>query len=170
MKPYHTRRTELTIEANCLLWGRKVIVPEKLQRQVLEELHTGYPGVVRMKSIARLHVWWPGIDKRIEEVVKNCLPCPSIRNKPPLTSLRSRNWPSQPWRRLHLDFAGPFLGASFLIVVDAYSKWLEVIPMSSTTAERTVTELRKLFATHGLPTQVVTDNGTNLLLKNLKSS
>ena len=37
---------------------------------------------------------------------------------------------------------------------------MEMIPMSSTTAERTITELRKLFATHGLPTQVVTDNGT----------
>ena len=158
-KPYHIRRNELTVEANCLLWGRKVIIPEKLQDKVLEELHTAHPGVVRMKSIARIHVWWPGIDKKIEEVVKSCLPCQSIRNKPPLTSLHLWNWPSQPWRRLHLDFLGPFLGATFLIVVDAYSKWLEVIPMSSTTAERTITELRKLFATHGLPTQVVTDNG-----------
>ena len=158
-KPYHIRRNELTVEANCLLWGRKVIIPEKLPDKVLEELRTAHPGVVRMKSIARIHVWWPGIDKKIEEVVKSCLPCQSIRNKPPLTSLHLWNWPSQPWCRLHLDFLGPFLGATFLIVVDAYSKWLEVIPMSSTTAERTITELRKLFATHGLPTQVVTDNG-----------
>ena len=159
LKPYYTRKDELTVEANCLLWGRKVIVPEKLQSKVLEELHTAHPGVVRMKSCARIHVWWPGIDKKIEEMVKSCLPCQSIRNKPPLTSLHCWNWPNQPWHRLHLDFLGPFLGATFLIVVDAYSKWLEVIPMSSTTAERTITELRKLFATHGLPTQVVTDNG-----------
>ena len=80
-----------------------------------------------MKSIARVHVWWPGIDKKIEEVVKSCLPCQSNRKKPPLTSLHLWNWPSQPWRRLHLDFLGPFLGATFLIVVDAYSKWLEVV-------------------------------------------
>ena len=57
----------------------------------------------------------------------------------------------QPWCRLHLDFLGPFLGATFLIVVDAYSKWLKVLQLQK--------ELRKLFATHGLPTQVVTDNG-----------
>ena len=126
LKPYHTRRNELTVEANCLLWGRKVIIPEKLQSKVLEELHTPHPGVVRMKSIARIHVWWPGIDKKIEEVVKSCLPCQSIRNKPPLTSLHYWNWPNHPWHRLHLDFLGPFLGATFLIVVDAYSKWLEV--------------------------------------------
>ena len=46
-----------TVEANCLLWGKKVIVPEKLQNAVLEELHTAHPGVVRIKSrIARVHV------------------------------------------------------------------------------------------------------------------
>ena len=44
--------------------------------------------------------------------------------------------------------------------MDAYSKWLEVIPVSSTTVERTIIELKKLFATHGLLTQVVTNNGT----------
>ena len=106
-------------------------------------------------------MWWPGIDKKIEEVVKGCLPCQSNRNMQTTFNIFTFvwNWPSQPWRRLHLDFLGPFLGATFLIVVDAYSKWLEVIPMSSTMAERTITELRKLFSTHGLPTQVVTDNG-----------
>ena len=80
LKPFHKRKDELTVEANCLLWGRKVIVPEKLQSKVLEELHTAHPGVVRMKSIARIHVWWPGIDKKIEEVVKGCSPCQSNRN------------------------------------------------------------------------------------------
>ena len=51
------------------------------------------------------------------------------------------------------------MGKSFLIAVDAHSKWPEVIPMSTTTAEKTVSELRKLFATHGLPEQIVSDNG-----------
>ena len=54
-------------------------VPERLQTKVLEKLHTAHPGVVRMKSITRIHVWWPGIDKKIEEVVKGCLPCQSNR-------------------------------------------------------------------------------------------
>ena len=48
----------------------------------------------------------------------------------------------------------------YLVVVDAHSKWLEVIMMSSTTAGKTITELRKLFASYDLPEQVVSDNGT----------
>ena len=51
------------------------------------------------------------------------------------------------------------MGHHFLIMVDAHSKWPEVIPMTVTTAERTVIEMRKTFAVHGLPCQIVSDNG-----------
>ena len=36
-------------------------------------------------------------------------------------------WPAKPWQSIHVDFAGPFMGKMFLIVVDAHSKWPEVI-------------------------------------------
>jgi len=51
----------------------------------------------------------------------------------------------------------------FLVVVDAHSKWSEVIPVTTTTASRTIEELRKLFATHGLPEQLVSDNGPQFI-------
>ena len=91
LKPYYTRRNKFTVEAKCLLRGRKVLVPEKLQSTALKELHTAHPSVVRMKFIARIRVWWSGIDKKIEEMVKGCFPCQSVRNKPPLTSLHVWN-------------------------------------------------------------------------------
>ena len=65
----------------------------------------------------------------------------------------------QPWQRIHIDFAGPMNGQNFLIVVDSHSKWLEVIEMKSTTATATIKELRRLFATYGLPEHLVSDNG-----------
>ena len=64
-----------------------------------------------------------------------------------------------PWERIHVDFAGPFLHKMFMIVMDAHSKWPEVIEMPETTSGTTIKELRKLFASYGLPRQVVTDNG-----------
>ena len=68
-------------------------------------------------------------------------------------------WPSTPWQRIHVDFAGPFMGKMFLVVIDAHSKWPEVVEMPSTTAQKTVDELRKLFSAYGLPEQLVSDNG-----------
>ena len=58
-----------------------------------------------------------------------------------------------------MDFAGPFLGHMFLIVVDTNSKWLEAEIMSSTTAEKTINRLRYIFSHYGLPEQLVSDNG-----------
>ena len=46
----------------------------------------------------------------------------------------------------------------FLIAVDSYSKWLEVITMQSTTAAKTIEELRNIFARNGIPHQLVSDN------------
>ena len=85
------------------------------------------------------------------------------QNNPKTTPLHSREWPAQPWQRIHIDFAGPFLGTMFLIVVDVHSKWPEVIPMTTTTASRTIEELRKLFATHSLSEQLVSDNGPQFI-------
>ena len=50
----------------------------------------------------------------------------------------------------------------FLIVVDAYSKWPEVIRMSSSTSSETTKVLLSLFSRHGLPDKLVSDNGANL--------
>ena len=118
-------------------WGIRVVIPKKLQGQILQELHRDHPGASRMKSSARSYFWWPGLDKEIENLSKSCLPCQSVRHAPPTAPLHPWVWPSRPWQRIHVDFAGPFLGKSFLVVVDAHSKWPEVFEMSSTTALKT---------------------------------
>ena len=60
----------------------------------------------------------------------------------------------------HIDFCGPFRNHMYLIVVDAYSKWPEVIRMSSSTStSETIKVLLSLFARHGLPDKLVSDNG-----------
>ncbi len=79
-------------------------------------------------------------------------------------------WPSRPWERVHLDFAGPFQGSMFFIAVDAHSKWPEVHALSNTTVQRTLESFRQMFAAHGLPSQIVTDKGHNLYLRNLRCS
>ena len=55
------------------------------------------------------------------------------------------------------------MGHMFLIVVDSYSKWLEVIIMQSTTAAKTIEELRNIFAQNGIPHQFVSDEFRNFM-------
>ena len=70
--------------------------------------------------------------------VRSCHVCQVNRKLPPEAPLHPWGWPHKPWARLHLDYAGPFLGKMFLIVDDAHSKWIEAFPMSTSTSEATI--------------------------------
>ena len=129
------------------------------QAVVLEELHETHPGCTKMKALARSYIWWPKMDRDIEDLVKKCRVCQESRASPPSAPLHPWQWPAQPWARVHLDFAGPYLGHTYLVIVDASSKWLDAHIMSSMSSEKTIETLRSVFATHGLPQMIVTDNG-----------
>ena len=134
-----------------MMWRLRVIVPKQLQSAVLEELHVSHPGIVRMKELSRRHVWWPHLDRDLETLSKNCDACQEERMYLQQHLFIHGHGLPKPWIRIHLDFAGPFLGRKFMIMVDAHSKWPEVLEMSSKTAEKTIEVLRLVFATHGLP-------------------
>ena len=138
-------------------------MPEKLRGRVREDLHADHPGIVRMKAIARSYVWGPKLDDDLEKHIHNCMDCQAVKNSPAAAPLHPWLWPAKLWQRVHLDFAGPFLDRMFLVIIDAHSKWPEVVEIKSTTAHKTITELRKLFSCYGLPLQVVTDNGPQFI-------
>ncbi len=99
------------------------------------------------------------MDSEIEEIVKSCSSCQATRPSPPVAQLHPWEWPNKPWSRLHIDFAGPFMGHMYLVVVDAHSKWIEAVVMKSISSAKTIERLRAIFATHGLPQKIVSDNG-----------
>ena len=88
-----------------------------------------------MKALARSYVWWLQLDKDLETLAKSCVSCLSVKQSPASAPLHPWTWPSKPWTRVHVDFAGPFMGKMFFILVDAHSKWPEVFEMNSTTAQ-----------------------------------
>eukprot|EP00731_Ephydatia_muelleri_P017061 Em0010g159a len=153
------RRMELSTHDGCILWGNRVVVPEKGRNYVLQELHGGHPGISRMKSLSRTFVWWPGIDKDIEMLVSKCPQCQAARPSPPVAPLQPWSWPTRPWARLHIDYAGPVEGQMLLVVIDAHSKWIEVEVGKDATAEATIQRLRTIFSRFGIPETVMTDNG-----------
>ena len=125
-------------------------------------------GCVSMKRLARKYTWWPSMDNDIEMVVKHCSPCQE-NAKGSKKEFGSWSWPLGSWHRIHLDFAGPYLGKMFLVMVDSFSKCLNVFPMLHATTESTISALRQEFAVHGLPLHIVTDNGTQFTSSEFQS-
>ena len=83
-----------------------------------------------------------------KDKTKSCTSCNSVKENPSVAPLHPWVWLAKPWQRIHVDFAGPFLGKMFFIVVDTHSKWPEVIPMTSTSTDQTVSVLHQLFASY----------------------
>ena len=88
-KPYYERRNELTVHQGCIFWGMRVVIPNKLQDRVLEELHDGHLRVVKMKALARSYVWWPNVSGRLEELAKACSRCQQNQKMPTKAPLHS---------------------------------------------------------------------------------
>lgn len=158
-KTFYLKRETLFIEYDCLVWGYRVVIPKRLRSQVLEELHNGHIGVVKMKQVARNYLWWEGLDADIARVCHECGPCAAHRPAPPHAPLHSWSWPDEPWSRLNVDFLGPFRGKYFFILIDAHSKWIEVECVPSTSAKAVIACLRRIFCRFGLPKRIVSDNG-----------
>ena len=168
--PYYKKRIDITTEDNKLIWNDRVIIPTSLREILLNDLHAEHLGIVKTKQLARKYVWWPMIDRDVESKVKECVVCQETAKKPSDTQQAKWSWPVGPWKRLHLDFAGPFEGKMFLVIVDAYSKYLEIVPMTTITSSNTIAALRHLFSHFGLPDHIVTDNGTQSQVMNLEHS
>lgn len=159
-QPYSIRQNELSLQDGCILWGSRIVVPPQGRHIILRDLHNAHPGVVKTKALARSYVWWPGMDSEIEQMVKTCSICQRTQKAPAKVPLRPWSWPDSPWKRVHIDYFGPFMGQMVLVVVDAHTKWIEAIPTgNSCTSATTINKLRMVFATFGIPEMLVSDNG-----------
>lgn len=162
VQKYFKFRDCFSLIHNCIIFRDRVVVPPVFRRRILSHLHSAHPGMSRMKALARSYVFWPGIDEDIINLVGQCEQCASTAKSPVKTTLSSWPFPTGPWERVHADFAGPVNQESYLILVDAYSKWPEVFTMTSTTTEMTIKRIREVCSRFGSMSTLVTDNAPQL--------
>ena len=93
-------------------------------------------------------------------MIDKCLPCQANSQPNNPEPLKMSELPKGPWDIVHMDFCGPFpTGELVLVVIDAYSRFLEVEIIHSTSAKATIPKLDRIFATHGIPRIIKSDNG-----------
>lgn len=160
--PYFYCKTDLEMNDGCLFRGHRIIIPRIYRVRMLEELHSAHFGIVKTKSAARSRMWWPGIDKDIERWIGECNECSQVRNAPPRASPAPWPRPSQPWYRIHIDYMS--VGQNvYLVVIDAFSKWLECIHMNNgTSTNALIMKLKGIFSTFGIPNVIVSDNDAKI--------
>ncbi|CAB3986536.1 Uncharacterized protein K02A2.6 [Paramuricea clavata] len=163
LSQYRNQHEQLTVsECGVILRNSQIVIPKSLRSRVLSIAHEGHQGIVKTKMLVRSKVWWPGVDKQVEQTVKECIPCQAAVHQSPKCQppLNMTKLPPHPWHTFNADFCGPFQnGEKLLVVIDAYSRYPEVEVMQSTTTTVVISKLQRIFARHGYPEELITDNG-----------
>jgi hypothetical protein len=122
--------------------------------------HEGHQGVTKTKALLRSKVWFAGLDKDTEAVIRNCIPCQANSNKSQYAPVEMTPMPDRPWELISADFCGPLPSGDYLLVVtDQYSKYPVVDIVRSTSAQTIIPRFEKIFAMFSYPEVIKTDNG-----------
>ena len=151
---------ELWTRDGILYRGHRIVIPINLQDKVINICHEGHQGIVKSKKLLRSYCWFPGIDQKVEQLIKSCRICQSIQcnnNKEPVIM---SELPSGPWQKCSMDYQGPYPnGENIFVVTDYYSRWPEVrFTRTPPTAKITIKFLKEIFADKGVPYEIKSDN------------
>lgn len=157
---YAQVKDELCLYGELLLRGTRIVVPRLLRDRMVRLAHEGHQGIVKTKYRLRSKVWWPRMDKDVEKFCRICHGCQVTSGFDPPEPMSRVFPPSAPWQDCGADLLGPLpTGESILVVVDYYSRFLEVAIMKSTTSSKVIEALAPMFARFGFPFSLRTDNG-----------
>ena len=124
--------------------------------------------MVRMKEKAQACVSWPGIDNDIDNIVLSCKLCQDLLPSHPREPLITRPLPARLFQELTGDF-GSYDGCWYLILVNCFSDWPDIIPMGTiTTATQLTSALRASFCRTGVPDTFWSDQGPQFTSKAFK--
>ena len=151
-------REDLSIEDGLILKGHRLVIPSKLRPHMLQIIHQGHLGTEKCLLKARDCLFWPGISRDIKEMTANCATCIQFSKQQPKEAIQPHGVPSFPWQKLGCDLLD-YQGAQYLLVADYYSKYPILRKLNLTTSAAIINHLKSIFAEHGIPESLVTDNG-----------
>ena len=146
-KAYELVSHELACIGQVVLRGTRIVVPRTLRRRVLDLAHEGHQSIVKTKEHLSSKVWWPGIDNEAEKKCRECFGCHMVTKHVPLPLIKPTRLPERAWQEVAVDLLGPLpTGEHLLVVVDYFSRWMEVDVLRSTTSAAVIKCLDSHFA------------------------
>lgn len=158
LKPYFAVKSSLSLDDGVLLYSNRIVVPAVLRPSVLKNIHEGHQGIHKSTERAKLFVWWPRMAEEIKSIVGACSFCEEHRNANKHEPLIPSPLPERPWQEVAADFCD-FQNKKYLVVVDKFSRWIEIIYVPRADAECTVNKFKSLFSRWGSFETLYSDNG-----------
>jgi hypothetical protein len=158
MRCYWDVKDELTMAETIIFKNDRIVIPGSMRKDMLARLHKSHQGVVSTKKRARDVIYWPGMSKQIEDMISKCSTCLQYRPANQKEPLNSHDIPEQPWAKVGSDLF-KFGDRDYLLLVDYYSKFVEIALLENTKSSNVIHHMKSIFARHGIPEELVSDNG-----------
>ncbi|KAK0156229.1 hypothetical protein N1851_000482 [Merluccius polli] len=158
IRAYVQVKAELSEHNGLVLRGCRIVVPQSMREEILQKIHQGHQGLVKCRERACSSVWWPGLSTEISNLVSSCQVCHEQKRTQQKEPLISTPLPDRPWKRIAMDLC-EYNHQDYLVISDYYSRFIEILHMSSTTSTYVIQRSKAIFARFGIPDEVVTDNG-----------
>ncbi len=157
LKFYFRLRDNIYLSNDLLFLNSKIIVPDSLRKDMLNLVHQTHFGITKTKSRARQLFYWPKMCHDIENLISNCEKCETYQKSNQKETMISHPIPNRPWQFLFSDFF-EFKGKIFILLVDAYSNWVEVSQTKGKTAFDVIQFCKDKFSQFGIPDVLYADN------------
>lgn len=167
LKGYWNVRNSLIISNGLLLKDNKIVVPSSLQKEVLNKIHYNHLGMQKCKLRARGAVYWPNINKDIELKVKSCDLCAKYQCSKSKEFMRPSETPDDNWQIVGIDIFH-INNKNFLLVIDYFSKYVEIAWLKKIDSDHVISELVPIFARFGIPNILRSDGGRQFTSEQFK--
>ena len=158
IRDYFPFREELSLQNGLVFKGERLVIPTSVREDMLSKIHASHIGIQGCLRRAREVLYWPGLNKDVEDYVAKCEVCnsqPVEQGKEPMIC---HEIPRRPWEKIAVDLF-ELNGTEYMVAVDYYASFFEVDRLTTKTAEEVIKKLKAHLARLGIPDQLVSDNG-----------
>ena len=167
LRPYWSDPQHFAMIDDLLLYDDRLVIPVEMRMDMLNKIHHGHFGMTKCRARTQQSVWWPGLSLAIQDLVGNCSTCreqlPDQREP-----LMASPLPDKAWERVGSDLF-KYMGKTYLLMIDYYSCSIDLCALKRLDTKGTTEAMSSIFAVHGIPDIVVSDNGPQYASKEFKA-
>lgn len=164
VQPYYGNRENISTTHSVLTFQDRIVIPPTMRQEILNKIHAGHQGIVKCRQIAQAAVWWPTINVDIADMCKLCTFCDEHKPSKPNAPLMPTVLPSRAWEKIGADLF-EYDKKHYLVVIDYYSRYIEVIYLPDMTSKTVIYKLKSVFARFGIPAEIRTDGAKNFVCR-----
>ncbi|XP_038060249.1 uncharacterized protein K02A2.6-like [Patiria miniata] len=154
IREYWPYRDELATQNGIIFRGTRVVIPTNMRRDLIVRAHASHLGIQSSINKAREIMFWPHMSQELTEAIQKCPTCQKAQPANCKEPLMTHPLPTVPWQVVATD--------CFELDGQSYCVFIEVVELEDMTTETLVKKTKPVFATHGIPATLISDNGPNL--------